>query len=66
MLPITAAVGAGAPPVDDAELDGLVAVEDSACWGRAVADVAELTAAVRDEATEDSGILLESPPTVLM
>lgn len=65
MLPTMAAVGAGAPPVD--ELDALVAEEDAACRGGAlVEDLTEVTAAVRDEATEDSGILLVSPPTLLM
>jgi hypothetical protein len=65
MLATIAAVGAGAPPAD-IELDAPVAEEASA-WARALAeDVAGLAAAVRDEATEDKGILPVSlaPPMI--
>jgi hypothetical protein len=65
ILATTAPVGAGAPPAVD-ELDAPVAEEDSA-WSRALAeDLADPTAAVRDEATDDSGRLLVAPPALLM
>ena len=69
MLATTAAVGAGAPPVElELELDEPVAVEDAdaAAMCEVAEALMELAAAVRDDATEDNGLLVVSDSPLLM